>query len=132
MEKASLSPLCKHCFDTLTAFFKKAPLPDLQEDSPFKDKEMPLFVTWQINESKHLEDSQSQELELRGCIGTFEDQKVADEVGNFALLAALDDDRFDPLTKAELPRLSVTVSLLENFCEKSNDLEAWEVGVNGV
>ena len=57
---------------------------------------------------------------------------MADELGNFALLAALEDDRFEPLSKAELPHLSVTVSLLENFCDKSNDLEAWEVGVNGV
>ena len=132
MEKATLTPLCLYCFDTLTSYFKKAPMPDFPADSPFANKEVPLFVTWQISETENKKSPHAQDLELRGCIGTFEDQKVADELGNFALLAALEDDRFEPLSKAELPRLSVTVSLLENFCDKSNDLEAWEVGVNGV
>lgn len=52
-------------------------------------------------------------------------------MAEFALLAALEDDRFDPVTSVELPYLQVTVSLLVNF-EKRNDHLDWIIGRHGV
>ena len=47
------------------------------------------------------------------------------------MLSAFEDDRFDPIAKDEIPKLSVTVSILENF-EVIEDLYDWTVGTHGV
>jgi len=71
---------------------------------------------------------------LRGCIGTFDkSQSLSQVLGEYALLAALDDDRFDPISLDEVPKLSVTVSLLINFADKPlKDPLQWQVGKHGV
>ena len=66
----------------------------------------------------------SQTDELRGCIGTFDNQYLCESLAEYALIAAIDDDRFQPISKVELPFLSVTVSLLTNF-HQQKDLMAW-------
>ena len=55
----------------------------------------PFFVTW----------SYQSDNELRGCIGTFEEEPLYQTLAEFALLAALEDDRFEPVTSVELPYL---------------------------
>jgi hypothetical protein len=51
--------------------------------------------------------------ELRGCIGSVECfRPLAQDVAENAVGAAFRDPRFAPLTAAELPRISVEVSLL--------------------
>jgi AmmeMemoRadiSam system protein A len=51
--------------------------------------------------------------ELRGCLGTLDCRSgLADEVARCAADAASEDPRFSPVTSAELPDLSVEVSVL--------------------
>lgn len=111
------------CFQVLQAKLagKRAPkysLPDVPN--------CPLFVTWMKKDAK--------EKSLRGCIGTFDrTQSLSKVLGEYALLAALEDDRFEPITTRELPLLTVAVSLLVNFSDKPlrNPLK-WTVGKHGV
>lgn len=51
--------------------------------------------------------------ELRGCIGNFSSaQPLWLTVRDMALAAATNDSRFSPVTTAELPRISIEISLL--------------------
>ncbi len=51
--------------------------------------------------------------ELRGCIGTLAtDRPLWETVVRAAVDAALDDPRFRPVTAAEVPRLSIDISVL--------------------
>lgn len=49
----------------------------------------------------------------------------------YACISAFEDDRFDPISEKEVPKLSCAVSLLTNF-EKGNDALDWEVGTHGI
>lgn len=52
----------------------------------------PLFVTWHKNGS------------LRGCIGTFDDSEpLGQTLMEYSLIAAVEDDRFPPISAKELP-----------------------------
>jgi uncharacterized protein (TIGR00296 family) len=66
--------------------------------------QVPLFVTWHINGD-----------DLRGCIGTFSATPIEDTLPKYALISALKDTRFQPISAQELPYLNVSVSLLVNF-----------------
>lgn len=79
----------------------------------------PLFVTWEKNGN------------LRGCIGTFKPQS-ANGVSKYALIAALNDTRFPPITMGEFQKLSCTVTLLEDFVDISESPYNWEIGVHGI
>ena len=85
------------------------------------DPEYPLFVTWTIG----------REEELRGCIGTFAGKRLSKILSKYSLISALQDERFDPVTKDELPHLQCGVSLLVNFTEIKDPLN-WEVGKHGI
>lgn len=74
---------CKYCFDVLIAKLSKMPLPPYPNNLP--DHKVPIFVTWKIKE------------DLRGCIGTFSPSKLSNILSNYALVSALEDDRFDPV-----------------------------------
>lgn len=41
------------------------------------------------------------------------------------------DPRFDPISRDEMPRLQVSVSILTNFEEAANYLD-WEIGKHGI
>ncbi|KAK0384447.1 hypothetical protein NLU13_8533 [Sarocladium strictum] len=86
----------------------------------------PLFVTWNTidNEVTH-------EVSLRGCIGTFEAQPLAVGVPEYALISALQDTRFPPISRSELPHLEACVTLLTNFEEVSDPYD-WVVGSHGI
>lgn len=45
--------------------------------------------------------------------------------------SALKDTRFNPITKEELPKLYVSVSILRHFEEASGHLD-WEIGKHGI
>jgi len=86
----------------------------------------PLFVTWDK------EDVRSGHKSLRGCIGTFEAKNdLNDTLKNYSLIAALQDHRFHPIPKKDLPLLECTVTLLTNFEHVSDPLD-WEIGQHGV
>lgn len=63
----------------------------------------PLFVTWKT----------SRDQRLRGCIGTFSELNLHSGLKEYALTSALKDTRFDPISRDELPRLTVSVSILQ-------------------
>jgi AMME syndrome candidate gene 1 protein len=106
--------------------------------------ECPLFVTWErcahANAShsscngngRNLLSSKDTAFELRGCIGTLTPKVLSKEtLKEYALLSALRDKRFDPVTLEELPRLRVAVSLLVHY-EECRDCHDWTVGVHGI
>ena len=81
-----------------------------------------LFVTWTKGKSEA----------LRGCIGTFSQTSYLSQLlSRYALISALQDDRFSPVKLAEVPQLNVGLSLLVNFQPIQNPLD-WVVGKHGV
>lgn len=115
-----LKKLCNICFDTLCTelgmSIKPTPFPE-----KLKKESFPLFVTWTKGKDK----------DLRGCIGTFASNKLETTLPRYALISALRDDRFDPVSKKEVPSLNVGVSLLVKF-EKAKNCYDWEVGTHGI
>ncbi|KAK7433380.1 hypothetical protein QQZ08_000320 [Neonectria magnoliae] len=91
---------------------------------PLPPSSAPLFVTWNTMDD---DDDPS----LRGCIGTFESQPLAEGIPEYSLVSALQDSRFPPIRKAELPTLQVAVTLLTDF-EEVDDKYDWDVGVHGL
>ena len=69
---------------------------------------------------------------MRGCIGSFEPLSLNDKLKEFALVSALEDDRFKPIELKELPNLHVSLSLLVKFSKPLDDPLDWEVGTHGV
>jgi len=114
----AVSEMCAYCFDALQNHFD----PSYSIPSPsFPDAEFPLFVTWKIGQTK----------ELRGCIGCFNAKPLHRGLKEFALISSLNDDRFDPVTPAEIPHLHCSVSLLHSF-EPCPTWDAWVVGTHGI
>ncbi|XP_071558024.1 uncharacterized protein CG5902-like isoform X3 [Temnothorax nylanderi] len=81
----------------------------------------PLFVTWTIGK----------DMRLRGCIGTFNAMHLHAGLREYATTSAFKDSRFNPITREELPRLHVSVSILRHF-EDGVDYLDWEIGVHGI
>jgi uncharacterized protein (TIGR00296 family) len=80
----------------------------------------PLFVSFKTVEG-----------DLRGCIGTFAAAPLLAQLVTTARSAAFSDSRFAPVTAAELPTLSCTVSVLHSF-EPAAAWDDWAVGKHGV
>jgi AmmeMemoRadiSam system protein A len=69
--------------------------------------------------------------ELRGCVGRMvSDDPLVDTVEVMAIAAALEDGRFEPVTAAELPGLSLEISVLGPL--RPIRPEAVEVGRHGL
>lgn len=114
-----LKSLCICAFDALTSHYN--PEHKWEFPSKFKSLQFPLFVTWTTGKSK----------DLRGCIGTFQSSELESQLPEYALVSALKDSRFKPISQKEIPSLNVDVSLLINF-EKGKDAMDWEVGKHGI
>ncbi|GAV05192.1 hypothetical protein RvY_15360 [Ramazzottius varieornatus] len=111
--------MCYFCFDVLYAHLHRHDPPETP--NTFSNDAYPLFVTWKIG----------RENRLRGCIGTFTPLHLHYGLREYAMTSALHDSRFNPIAKDEIPKLSVSVSILTNF-EPANDYLDWEVGVHGI
>ncbi|KAK5995611.1 Nuclear protein AMMECR1 [Cladobotryum mycophilum] len=83
----------------------------------------PLFVTWNT--------VAGDDAILRGCIGTFEAQPLSEGLPEYAVISALQDTRFPPVSRQELPTLQAAVTLLTDF-EEVDDPYDWEVGTHGI
>jgi AmmeMemoRadiSam system protein A len=76
--------------------------------------------------------------ELRGCVGTLDPvRSLYEDVRHNAVAAALEDSRFPPVAAAELPRLSIEVTLLaprERIrCRSEREaIEQLRPGIDGV
>ena len=115
-----LKLLCVYAFDTLISKLTKENIPSVFPPS-LKSKKFPLFVTWTVGSSKS----------LRGCIGTFKSDNLEKNLKQFALTAAFEDSRFNPIKLNEVKNLNVGISLLTNF-EKAKDCYDWEIGKHGI
>lgn len=107
-------------------------VPMFVEKLPSESIECPLFITWEKKPGSNTSSSKhSDDYELRGCIGTLTPKPLVASIGDYALLSALRDKRFHPVTLAELPALRVAVSLLVEYetCAHCHD---WVVGVHGI
>ncbi|KZT54503.1 hypothetical protein CALCODRAFT_499694 [Calocera cornea HHB12733] len=113
---------CFYCCDALYTFFKEV---DMLPPG-FKAGKFPLFVTWNIRSSRP-----GGHARLRGCIGNFEAQDLYEGLKEYAIIAARQDTRFNPISEKELPRLECQVSLLTDFEDAKNYLD-WEIGVHGI
>lgn len=80
--------------------------------------ESALFVTWKIKG------------DLRGCIGTFIPQPTIDLVRKYALIAALQDPRFDPISPQEFKQLDCTVTFLGPL--EPIEKDDWIIGKDGL
>ena len=68
---------------------------------------------------------------MRGCIGTFLNDKLENNLPKFALKSAFNDYRFSPIKLNEVQNLNCGISLLTNFEDASNPID-WEVGKHGI
>jgi len=113
---------CFYCCDALYTFFK-----EVEMLAPaFEDGKYPLFVTWNIKSSRP-----GGHARLRGCIGNFEAQDLYEGLKEYAIIAARQDTRFNPISEKELSRLECQVSLLTDFEDGASYLD-WEVGKHGI
>ncbi|KAI1004656.1 hypothetical protein K3495_g3562 [Podosphaera aphanis] len=96
----------------------------ISQKSPIQKS--PLFVTWNT-----ISPDDPTNLSLRGCIGTFESVALAPSLPLYAITSATRDPRFEPISRIELPKLSVSVTLLTDF-EACDEPLGWEVGVHGI
>jgi len=94
--------MCYYCFDVLYCHLYQLDPPRVPM---FSNGSYPLFVTWKMDKSK----------KLRGCIGTFNDMHLHDGLREYAVTSAMKDSRFSPVSREELPRLHVSVSILCHF-----------------
>ncbi|XP_011152121.1 uncharacterized protein CG5902-like [Harpegnathos saltator] len=106
------------CFDVLYCQLHQLDPPKAPN---FSNEAFPLFVTWTIGK----------DMRLRGCIGTFNAMHLHAGLREYATTSAFKDSRFNPITRDELPRLHVSVSILRHF-ENGVDYLDWEVGVHGI
>lgn len=94
---------CILCFEVLVRRLTNGDL-NIWNDN-LVDHSCPLFVTWYINQDE----------DLRGCIGTFASNPLSQNLPQFALQAGFSDNRFKPIRKDEIQKLTVGVSLLYEF-----------------
>ncbi|KAJ9506598.1 hypothetical protein QJQ45_018432 [Haematococcus lacustris] len=94
----------------------------------FPDAVSALFVTCRL--LRNIQHS-SGEWRLRGCIGTLEPRQLRPALRDYALISALRDSRFAPVTRRELSQLCCKVSLLSCF-EVAADWQDWVVGTHGI
>ncbi|KAK6505228.1 hypothetical protein TWF481_007145 [Arthrobotrys musiformis] len=85
--------------------------------------ERPLFVTWNLVKPRGKQ--------LRGCIGTFEPQKLDEGLAAYAITSAFDDTRFNPIDRKELSSLECGVSILTDFEPAAHPLD-WTLGTHGL
>lgn len=114
----SMPEMCFYCFEVLYRELNQLEEP---RTPSFTNEPFPLFVTWKIGKDKR----------LRGCIGTFSAMRLHSGLREYAITSALKDSRFSPITRDEIQRLTVSVSILQGFEEARGYLD-WTLGVHGI
>ena len=120
--KSTFTPSKRHCafvFDCLLAQLNSRPKPKFPAN--LDSASTPLFVTYYKGANKN----------LRGCIGTFSEELTSSLLPRYALIAAFEDTRFEPIKLSEVPKLSVEVSFLTDF-EPCDDPFDWVFGKHGI
>ncbi len=115
-QKAALLKLAR---DTIASRLTDTPRPGDTSDAELKEKRG-AFVTLRKRGA------------LRGCIGEIEaTQPLWDVVGKMAIQSAFHDPRFPTLTKAELDKIEIEISVLTPM-ERIAGPEEIEIGVHGL
>lgn len=114
----SMPEMCFYCFEVL---YRELHSLEEPRTPSFTNDPYPLFVTWKIGKDKR----------LRGCIGTFSAMRLHSGLREYAITSALKDSRFSPITRDEIQRLTVSVSILQGFEEARGYLD-WTLGVHGI
>ena len=117
------SPLHRHCANRKIAM-------DLSLDGvsyPIDPvPKRPVFVTWYKRSSKRKHD------DLRGCLGTFSQElPIALGLKKYAVMSAVSDKRFSPISAEELSSLKVQISLLHSFT-RAKSWDDWDLGTHGI
>lgn len=136
--------MCRFCFDVLVGEIVherqrgNASVPTFIDSLPHPAVQCPLFVTWDKRRSTSLlqrgssgDSSSNAIFDLRGCIGTLSPRPLVEAMRELALTSAIQDRRFPPISKHELPFLRVGVSLLVQY-EECADCFDWYVGTHGI
>jgi len=119
LSEADQQTLLRLAREALTAYFERAELPAVPNPPASLTQPCGAFVTLRKGNS------------LRGCIGVVEaDQALYLTVQQCAVWAAIHDRRFSPVTKAELPKLHLEISILSPPADI--DPEKIEVGRHGL
>ncbi|ALC45934.1 CG5902 [Drosophila busckii] len=118
LDNVAVPDMCLFCFEVLDCELNNI---DGPTTPMFSNDAYPLFVTWKIGRDKR----------LRGCIGTFSAMELHNGLREYALTSAFKDSRFAPISRDELPKLTVSVSILQNFEEAQGHLD-WQLGVHGI
>ncbi|EDW24459.1 GL23386 [Drosophila persimilis] len=118
MKSVAVPDMCLFCFEVLDCELNNIDGPGVPI---FSNDAYPLFVTWKIGRDKR----------LRGCIGTFSAMELHNGLREYALTSAFKDSRFAPISRDEFSRLTVSVSILQNFEEAQGHLD-WQLGVHGI
>jgi len=121
-------------WDALSELLNREAKPDFVDQIPPGELECPLFITWDKEQRPHHNHNGNhlpKKFELRGCIGTHAPKPLHPSIGEYAILSAFKDKRFQPVSLSELPLLRVAVSLLIRYepCEHCHD---WTVGLHGI
>jgi uncharacterized protein len=120
LSDAEKTVLLKLARATLEAHFSRAETPACRMPTPALTEQKGAFV------SLHRGD------ELRGCIGQLlPDRELYQIVQNCVLSAALEDNRFETVARAELDELNIEISVLTPFC-RIHSIEEIEVGRHGL
>ncbi|KFB40113.1 AGAP000328-PA-like protein [Anopheles sinensis] len=114
----SMPDMCFYCFEVL---YRELHNMEEPRTPCFTNDPYPLFVTWKIGREKR----------LRGCIGTFSAMRLHSGLREYAITSALRDSRFSPITRDEIQRLTVSVSILQGFEEARGYLD-WTLGIHGI
>jgi len=110
--------MCFFCFDVLSSHLSQSDPPKAPN---FPNECHPLFVTWKVGRDRR----------LRGCIGTFNAMNLHLGLREYAMTSAFKDSRFSPITRDELSKLHVSVSILRHFEDGLNYTD-WEIGIHGI
>ena len=105
----------------------------LYTDPVLSQVKCPLFVTWDIWNPRAAaqQNNNNNPWELRGCIGSLQPLRLDRAITKYALTAALQDRRFNPIGPHEVASLRVKVSLLVQY-EPCQTVYDWTVGVHGI
>ncbi|KNZ47633.1 hypothetical protein VP01_626g9 [Puccinia sorghi] len=123
---------CLYCFDSLYSELNSQSKHGKSDDFLLNNleetigtSEFPLFVTWNVISTSGAHPK------LRGCIGNFAPSPLNEGLKDYAVISALKDHRFPPITLTDLKRLSCTVSLLHTF-EECTTFTDWTIGQHGI
>ena len=117
--------LCTYCFEIARRRIEGIQvLPDWPTDYN-QDWDCPLFVTW------NKRDRETRFEDLRGCIGSLDPLRFDPGLSRYAIKAAFEDGRFDPITGPELQDMVCRVSILHSF-EQGVNCYDWDRGTHGI